>query len=278
MRNPFILFFNSILTILEEFEGVKLIFKIHKRTNKNNNLRGKGVVMGYKILLIDDNENTFTWIRDYNRNNRLFYDIDYIKSDVDVVGYLQSHPVDLILTAWNLEAVSGIDLVKNLRLNVSTAHIPVIFCTNREEIDDQIYALNQGADDFFRKSSPPELLFSKINAVLRKVDRERNDSIQILRKFLFLDNTLEVEFSGLIHKLTNKEYNILKILVENPKKVFSQEDLNRVTSGDEVHVSRRCIDTFINLLRRKFGRESIVAIRKKGYKLNDIFLLRDDNE
>lgn len=233
--------------------------------------------MGYKILLIDDDEKTFIWINKYNQSNRLFYEINYIKSSVDLVDYLHSNPVDIIVTAWILEESSGIELVKNIRLNVSTSHIPVIFCTQKEEVDDQINALTQGADDYFRKSSPPELLFSKINAVLRKVNREKNDCIQLLRKFLFLDDTLEVESSGFTHKLTNKEYNIFKILVENPKKVFSQEDLNKVTSGEEIHVSRRCVDTFINLLRRKFGRKSIIAIRKKGYKLNDTFLLRDDS-
>jgi two-component system alkaline phosphatase synthesis response regulator PhoP len=234
--------------------------------------------MDYKILLIDDNESTFKWISEYNKKHNLGYQIESVKSTVDIVSYLSSHPVDLILTAWNLEESSGIELVKDIRLNVSTSHIPVIFCTKKEDVSDQIYALNQGADDYYRKSLPPELLFSKINAILRKTNRERNDCIQISRKFSFLDDTLEVKFSGLMHKLTNKEYNILKILVENPKKVFSQEDLNRITSGSDIHVSRRCVDTFINLLRRKFGRESIIAVRKKGYKLNDMLLLQESDD
>lgn len=130
-------------------------------------------------------------------------------------------------------------------------------------------ALDQGADDFYRKSAPLPLLYSKINATLRKIDPDKNNRFILMRKFFFLEDSLEVEHYGVKYKLSNKEFKILQTLCNNPGKVYSQEELNKMTSGEEVFVSKRCIDTFVTLLRKKIGKNCIISVRKRGYKLNE---------
>ena len=230
--------------------------------------------MAYKILLVEDNVDIYNWINDHNKKNRLHYDIRNIKSSEDVLGYLRNQHIDLIITAWTFENPQRghLEIIKELKLNTTTANIPIIVCTRKESIDDQVKALDQGADDYFRKSAPLPLLFSKMNALLRKIDPEKNNRVILMRKFFFFEDSLEVEHYGTKHKLSNKEFKILKTLCENPGKVFSQEDLNKITSGEEVFVGRRCIDTFVTLLRKKIGKECIVSVKKKGYKLNEALI------
>lgn len=227
--------------------------------------------MAYKVLFIEDESHFFPKLQEHGKKNRFNYKFYTINSDVDVTEFVLENAIDLILLSCSLqkEGKTGLDYIKLLKYQTSTASIPAILCTLNVSVEEHIKGLNLGADDCFNKTFPIELLFSKMNAILRKINRDRNDKNNMLRKFYFTEDSLEVEYNGHKHRLTNKEFIILKTLVESPNRVFSQEELNKLTSGEDVFISRRCIDTFVTLLRRKIGKEAIVSIRKKGYKLND---------
>lgn len=183
---------------------------------------------------------------------------------------LSKHNADLVLVASKFKSdnYSGVDLIKCVKSNQSSKNLPVIICTIDGSDEDHINGLNQGADDYFKKSHPLELLFSKINALLRKSVKTNDSIIDRMNTYLFKDESLEVEHMGETHKLSKKEFTIFRTLAEHPERTFCQEELNRLTSG-EVFISRRCIDTFVSLIRKKFGREVIVSIRKKGYQINN---------
>ena len=237
--------------------------------------------MAYNILIVDDSIFFYDFINQYNINSHLDYNITQIRSNENFLGNLASHPTDIILMNWmikdslEIKLKDGLSLIKDIKFISSMANTPIILCTDKELISDEIVGINQGADEVFRKCDPIELLFCKMNALLRKVNKAKNDQVNLMRKFVFIDNSLNIEYLGVTHKLTSKEFLIFKTLVMNPGKTFSQETLNQITSGKEVFVSRRCIDTFISLIRNKFGKNCILSVRKKGYKMNESIL--DEN-
>ena len=226
--------------------------------------------MVYRILFIDEENGFLPKLTEYGTKKRFNYKFFSINSKVDATEYVLNNAIDLILLSCSLtkEGKTGLDYIKTLKYQTSTNSIPVILYTPNVTVDEYIKGLNTGADDCFNNTFPIDLLFSKMNAILIKINKDRNNKNNMLRKFHFIDDSLEVQFNDQSHKLTNKEFIILKILVENPNKVFSQEELNKLTSGEDVFVSRRCIDTFITLLRKKFGKNTIISVRKKGYKIN----------
>lgn len=234
----------------------------------------------YKVLFINDSSEKFSLINNHNLNHRLYYTIRNLSAQENISSFISEHHTDLIILSCtiNNSEKDHYDIIRELKLNSLTNHIPVLVCTKKETAEEQVKYLDQGADDVYRTKDSLELLFSKMNAILRKMDLDKNVKVNIHRKFFFIDDSLEVEHLGVRHKLTNKEFAILKTLVDHPGKVFSQEDLNKITSGEGVFVTRRCIDTFITLLRKKIGKECIICIRKKGYKLNDqLFGHYDEN-
>lgn len=224
----------------------------------------------YKILLVDDDVEFFLLISHYNKTKKLNYHIHHLNTGSLVRDYLKDNSVDLILMDWQLNNnEDGLSIIQELKSSQTLCTIPMILVTAKKELDEQIQGLNGGADDYITKPFSLELLFSKLNSILRKESKDKNTETNIKGKFVFLDDTLEIEFEGIKHKLSLKAYTILKTLVNNPLKVHSQKELNELTSGENVHVSKRCIDTFITIIRKKIGKKSILSIRKKGYKINE---------
>lgn len=226
----------------------------------------------YKVLLVDDDIEIFHLIEEYNKKNEQNYDIAYLSSSEKLNEYLNNNVVDMILMDWHLGQENGLEIIKGLKAKTAYSEIPMVLLTSKSEVEDQIQGLDGGADDYITKPFSLKFLYSKINSFLRKEDKDKNVTENIRHKFIFQDDKLEVEYMGMSHKLTFKEYTILKTLVNNPLRVFSQTELNELTSGKGVFVSKRCIDTFITIIRKKIGKDCIVSVRKKGYKINDRFL------
>ena len=161
-------------------------------------------------------------------------------------------------------------------MNSVAREIPLILCTKKNSDDDHVIYLTNGADDVFKtKNLCLSLLFGKINALLRKKDILLNNINNLARHFSFLEESFELDFEGVRYKLTSKEFIILKTLVDHPEKTFSQVELNELSSGKDVYVSKKCIDTFVSILRKKIGKNCILSIRNKGYKLNEKILDKD---
>lgn len=234
----------------------------------------KGIYM-YKILLVDDDVEIYHLIEDYNKKNKHGYQIDHLLSSKKLMDYLTNNVVDVILMDWKLKKENGLEIIKDLKSKEAFAHIPMILLTSKNDLQDQIQGLDGGADDYITKPVALKFLYSKMNAFLRKENKEKNTTANMRQKFLFDEDNLTVEYLGQVHQLTNKAFIILKTLVDSPLKVHSQEELNELTSGKGVFVSKRSVDTFITIIRNKIGKDCITSIRKRGYKLNEKYLQDD---
>lgn len=173
---------------------------------------------------------------------------------------------DVIVLDIMLPDASGFEIIKRLQENYK--NIPVIFLTARKSDLDMILGLELGADDYVTKPFNPRALVARIKAVLRRYDTKPVKSSEELKigESLIDMSSYTVFRNGKKEELTRREFELLRILVENPGKVFSREELLDKVWGMDFYGDFRTVDVHISKLREKIGGEYIKTVRGVGYK------------
>lgn len=211
------------------------------------------------ILLIDD-EPMFFDLLILETPLTSSYQFHYLQDPQHIFEVMEKKLVDLILMDWKLASESGLDYVKLIRAHPCYCDIPIIMLTVRGEKQFVVEALTQGANDYVTKPFDFEILTARIHAQLAKHNLKPNIRI--------FPDTFEVSFGNKKIKLRRKEFLIFKTLIESPDKTFLRKDLNDLTSGEDVFVSDRSIDTFIRFLRKKLPSPDLIeTVRGKGYRI-----------
>ncbi|MCI5720657.1 MAG: response regulator transcription factor [Bacteroidales bacterium] len=169
---------------------------------------------------------------------------------------------DLLLLDVMMEGMSGFDLAKILKQKPQTKDIPIIFITAKDTADDAVNGLDLGADDYISKPFSIKEVISRVKAVLRRTwSDSTSGGIEID------DEKKSVKVDGKPVSLSRTEYDLLKLLVHNPGKVFSRSDLISAIWPANVIVTERTVDVSITRLRKKIGEygEKIVSRHGFGY-------------
>ncbi len=195
----------------------------------------------------------------------------YIVNDGDnVLDYAKVILPDVILVVWMLPGMQGTTICSLLRADQSTANTPIIMISSKDAEFDKVVGLEHGADDYITKPISPIELAARIKAILRRI-RPSFVEKKLSYSNIEIDlNACTVYRNGYELKLSPIEFQILHVLVEYPKKVFSREALIERIWGDEADVDERTIDVHITRLRKhlmKFGDDVIKTVRMIGYKL-----------
>ena len=143
----------------------------------------------------------------------------------------------------------------------------IVFLTARNEDYTQIAALESGGDDYIAKPIKPKVLVAKIKSLLKRKHKKKN-IIKYNNVMIDLEKH-EVKIDEKKINLPKKEFQILKILLKDPGKVFSREKIFKLVWGDNVFVGGRTIDVHVKKIRTKFGQNFISTIKGIGYKIND---------
>ncbi|MEI8225376.1 MAG: response regulator transcription factor [Bacteroidota bacterium] len=218
---------------------------------------------GKRILIVDDEEDLCE-ILQYNLSNE-----GYVTEIAHSAEEALKRPLgnyDLILLDVMMGPMSGFKFADKLRKELKI-DIPVIFLTAKDTENDILTGFSLGADDYISKPFSVNELTARVKAVLKRshADKLENKSIiqfngidlDTVRKRLII-NDEKVE-------LTKKEYEILKLLLENQGKVFSREDLLMRIWGQDVIVTERTVDVNIARLRTKLGQYGYSLRNKTGY-------------
>lgn len=176
---------------------------------------------------------------------------------------------DIYLLDWMLPGISGIEICRSIRKENQT--VPIIFLTAKDTVDDTVFALESGANDYLKKPFAFEELLARIRVLLRNKNGEQN----IFEKDDINLNTEvhQVTKAGLPVELTQKEFALLEYLLRNKGKVCRRTRI--IEKIWDIHFDKdtSVIDVFINSLRKKLdtpGKESFVqTIRGVGYRVND---------
>lgn len=176
---------------------------------------------------------------------------------------------ELIMLDIMLPGEDGISILKRLRGSSATAEVPVIMATARGTEYDKVIGLDLGADDYLVKPFGMMEMISRVKAVLRR-SRHR-DTPKILRVGCLELNMGEYSVSahGERMELTLKEYELLKLFMENPRRVFTREQLLHNVWDSGYMGETRTVDVHIGTLRSKLGvyGDYIETVRGVGYRM-----------
>ena len=223
-----------------------------------------------RILIVDDEE-TLCEVLKLNLENE-GYDVD-IAFSAEQALTLDLKRYSLILLDIMMGEISGIKMAKMMKTDVTTADIPIIFCTARDTEDDMIMGLNIGADDYITKPYTVRNVIARVKSVLRRTSAHKGNNVVHAEKpnILKVDGLhLDLEFKrcivdGVEVKLARKEFELLAYLISHRGKICSREQiLNRVWS-DEVIVLDRTIDVNITRLRSKIGSYGSYIVTRSGF-------------
>ena len=201
------------------------------------------------------------------------FETDWCTTGGEALQALQQNPPDLILLDVGLPDTNGFEWFKALR---ETSKIPVIFLTARSEEIDRVVGLELGADDYISKPFSPRELTARVKAVLRR-SGQNNDSATvtpaIAEAFAIDDAKFDICYHGHSLDLSRYEYRLLKLLIQNPQRVYSREQLLQLVWDNPEHSLDRTVDSHIKTLRAKLRAISsetdpIKTHRGLGYSLS----------
>lgn len=221
--------------------------------------------MTERILVVDDEETLCEVLR-LNLENE-GYDVDTALSAEEA---LQSDlkRYSLILLDVMMGEISGIRFAKMLKADVTTASIPIIFCTARDSEDDMVKGLDLGADDYITKPYTVRNVVARVKTVLRRTSggKSAEKSKVLCEDGLRLDLDLKTcTVDGLEVRLTRKEFELLAFLIVNKGKICSRDQILTNVWTEEVIVLDRTIDVNITRIRQKIGKYGSCIITRSGF-------------
>lgn len=221
-----------------------------------------------RILIVDDEE-TLCEVLKLNLENE-GYDVDIAFSAEQALTFdLKSY--SLILLDIMMGEISGIKMAKMLKADVSTANVPIIFCTARDTEDDMVMGLNIGADDYIMKPYTVRNVIARVKSVLRRTTGYKNNAVAEKPNLLKVEGLhLDMEFKrcivdGVEIKLARKEFELLAYLIQHRGKICSREQILSSVWSDEVVVLDRTIDVNITRLRSKIGVYGSYIVTRSGF-------------
>lgn len=220
-----------------------------------------------KVLIVDDEEDILEFVS-YNLSKE-GYQIEIANDGLSAIQKAEQFAPDLIILDIMMPGMDGIEVCTLLRENKDFKNTLIVFLTARSESFTQVSALESGGDDFITKPVKPNVLKSRVKAIIRRHYRFQNKNQQEILKFGDLEidrEEFQVSVKGKEVSLAKKEFDLLTLLVSKPGKVFKREEILRQVWGREVIVGDRTIDVHIRKVREKIGSDYIKTYKGVGYK------------
>jgi DNA-binding response OmpR family regulator len=223
-----------------------------------------------KLLVVDDERDIIETLA--YALEREGFDVMTAGTGEDALDRARGAQFDVVILDVMLPGVSGLDVCRTLR---SESDVPILLLTARDAEVDRVLGLELGADDYIVKPfSTPELV-SRVRAILRRRELDRGSSAtsEIVVAGLTIDlDRHEVSVDGRIVRLTPSEFRLLRLLAEEPGRVFTREQIMEHLWRTPFVGDTRACDTHVSNIRRKIERDPmhptvIETVREVGYRL-----------
>ncbi|MBR1403327.1 MAG: response regulator transcription factor [Treponema sp.] len=184
---------------------------------------------------------------------------------------IQSEKPDLVLLDVMLPRLSGLEILRKVR-NELESDLPVILVTARGETIDKVDGLNSGADDYISKPFKIEELLARMNAVLRRTQKNTAQKSVLLKNgsLEMVASEMKVTFSGTPAELSKNEFLLLKYFLENVGKILSRDEIIKTVWGEDYYIEENSVDVYVRHLRAKFGDTVIKTVRGMGYIMQEM--------
>lgn len=219
-----------------------------------------------QVLIIEDDENLGKSLKKIMEDEGM---LAHLATTLKEAHELVSDNLDVIVLDWMLPDGQGIDFLRELR--AKNKLVPVIMLTARTDLIDKVLGLETGASDYMTKPFESRELIARVRVQLREksVSTIREEKI-VVGKITINSLEKEILYDGKRVIFTKMEYELLKILAENPRQTFSRENLLDKVWGYDHFPTTRTVDTHVLQIRQKTADEVIETIRGLGYRLGAI--------
>lgn len=216
--------------------------------------------MAQRILIVDDEDDIREFIS-YNLR-REGYQIFTASNGAEALKVAMEARPHLILLDMMMPIMDGHQTCQAVRNTPELQHTMVVFLSAVQEEQCQLDSYNAGADDYITKPVSMRVLCSRVNAIMKRLKPEPESQISIdhIRRSVI---TPQGEIA-----LPRKEFELLSLLLSEPDKVFTREEIFSRIWGGEVIVGDRTLDVHIRRLRRKLGDQAIVTHKGVGFKFD----------
>jgi DNA-binding response OmpR family regulator len=229
--------------------------------------------MGHRILAVDDSSETIQLIR---RALGSGYQIDVAMTAHAATEMLAKHTYSLILLDVQLPDGDGFKVCSVLQTEQGTASVPIVFLTAKTSIEDKILGFQLGAEDFITKPFDQMELKARVDAKLRKIERDRVESDIVRVGDLEINKgsqraIVSKDGASTELELTPLEFKLLLLLASKPSHVFSRDEILNTVWGESIHVYSRSVDTHISKLRKKLEAHAdlIESVHGMGYRIGE---------
>lgn len=220
------------------------------------------------MIYIVEDDRSISEIESYSLKNS-GYEVAVFENAASFYEALENQVPQLVLLDIMLPDEDGMTILKKLREGVATRRLPVILVTAKTSEMDKVKGLDQGADDYLTKPFSVMELISRVKALLRRSEGVGEEKFLSLGK-IFLDNEKHAVYvKDEPCDLTFKEFELLKLLLQNAGIVTSRDKILNKVWGVDFEGESRTLDMHIKTLRQKLGEEGnhIRTVRNVGYIL-----------
>lgn len=222
-----------------------------------------------KILVVEDEKTIQDVVRDYLIAAE--YEVEVADDGIEGLAKFNSFQPDLVVLDINLPKKSGLEIAMTIRDKSDAA---IIMLTARIEEHDQILGLKLGADDYITKPFSPRMLVARVEAVLRRQQKQSVRNEPIMSKHVTIDlDAFEATADDQLLELTQTEFNLLLEFVRNRGRVLTRQALLDKIWGEAFYGNTRVVDVYVGQVRRKLeeatGEVLLQTVRGVGYKFLD---------
>lgn len=219
-----------------------------------------GIKKVARVLIVEDEEDILEVVSRYLKLDS--HEVLTAKSLEEMYKVLEKGCVDLIVLDLLLPDGDAMDDISSIKVMCPETFIIVL--TALREDRNRILGLELGADDYVTKPFNPRELVARVRAVMRR--RGSLEKVLTYKDMKLIVHERILQIGEETISLSGKEFDILLLMFQNPKRVFSRSEiLDSVWRGSER--SERIVDVYMSALRKKIGKERLVTVRGVGYKL-----------
>lgn len=216
-----------------------------------------------RILVVEDEKDIQNIIKAFLENAG--YKVEIADDGLDGINIIQKNKFDLILLDIMMPKIDGFTVCEMIRKN---SNVPIIILTALTDEESQLKGFDKLADDYITKPFSMPILLKHIEAILRRIDNHKeNESILKYKNLVLNTENYEVFVDNKKILLTYREYEILKLFLENQGKVFTRANiLNSIWSYD-YYGDDKIVNTHIKNIRKKLQCDYLETVRGVGYRI-----------
>lgn len=228
----------------------------------------------YRLLLVEDDAEISEMLKNYLTAEN--YEVICAFDGQEACAKFDAASVHLVLLDLMIPKISGMDVMQHIRGN---SYVPIIILSAKDTESDKTLGLGLGADDYITKPFSVAEVLARIRAALRRTnqyDHAAASAPEILTAGDLVMNLSDHTLTrrGQIVDLTAKEYEILKLLLQNPKKIYTKEQIYSLVWNDAYFGDENAVNVHISRLRNKIEEDSrkpryVITVWGIGYKLGE---------